>query len=90
MHSTACPWRDKSAIDELQSAVDLGQDLIQADVLLVLSHLKNGEVEEALKASQELEKRSPDNPLAYNLTGLAYLASGDEVKARKSFSKRLK
>ena len=79
----------KSAIDELQSAVDLGQDLIQADVLLVLSHLKNKEVEAALQASQALEKRSPDNPLAYNLTGLAYLASGDEVKAREKFLKAL-
>ena len=79
----------KGAIDELQSAVDLGQDLIQADVLLVLSHLKNKEIEEALKASQALENRSPDNPLAYNLTGLAYLASGDEARAREKFNKAL-
>lgn len=79
----------KSAIDELQSAVDLGQDLIQADVMLVLSHLKNKEVGKALEASQALEKRSPDNPLAYNLTGLAYLASGDEVKAREKFLQAL-
>ena len=31
------------AITELQTAVDLGQDLVQADVLLVLSHLRNKE-----------------------------------------------
>ena len=79
----------KGAIDELQSAVDLGQDLIQADVLLVLSHLKNKEIDEALKASEALEKRSPENPLAYNLTGLAYLAAGDEIKAREKFIKAL-
>jgi len=79
----------KSAIDELQSAVDLGQDLIQADVLLVLSHIKNKELDQALKASQALEKRSPDSPLARNLTGLAYLASGDEDKARGKFLEAL-
>jgi len=79
----------KGAIDELQSAVDLGQELIQADVLLVLSHIKNNQFEQALKASQALESRSPDNPLAYNLTGLAYLASGDETKARERFLKAL-
>ncbi|MCP5418249.1 MAG: PEP-CTERM system TPR-repeat protein PrsT [Chromatiaceae bacterium] len=79
----------KNAIDELQSAVDLGQDLIQADVLLVLSHLRNKEIEQALKASQALEQRSPDNPLAYNLSGLAWMASGDEASAREKFLKAL-
>ena len=41
------------AVTELQSAVDLGQDILQADVLLVLAHLKNSRFDEALKASDE-------------------------------------
>ncbi len=77
------------AITELQTAVDLGQDLVQADVLLVLSHLRNKEIDEALKAGQALEKRAPDNPVAFNLTGLAYLAAGERKKAQARFEKAL-
>ena len=77
------------AITELQSAVDLGQDLMQADILLVLSHLRNKEVEKALEASLALEKRMPDNPVPVNLSGLAYLASSDREKARAKFEKAL-
>ncbi len=77
------------AIDELQLAVDLDQDLVQADVLLVLSHLRNKEIDKALAASKALEQRMPKNPLAYNLSGLAYLAAGDETKAKESFNRAL-
>jgi len=77
------------AITELQSAVDLDQDIIQADVLLVLAHLKDKQYDQALAASQALEKRLPDQPIPYNLTGLAYLAEGDKTKARERFKKAL-
>ena len=77
------------AVTELQSAVDLGQDILQADVLLVLAHLKNGRFDEALKASTSLEQRKPDNPIAYNLSGLAYLSKGDLVNAGERFKKAL-
>jgi putative PEP-CTERM system TPR-repeat lipoprotein len=78
-----------AAADQLQTAVELGQDVIQADVLLVLTHLRAGEPEEALKASQALEARMPDNPVAYNLTGLSYLALNEQDKARERFNKAL-
>jgi putative PEP-CTERM system TPR-repeat lipoprotein len=78
-----------TALGELQSAVNLGQDLIQADVLLVLTHLRNKETDEALEASRALEARQPDNPLAHNLTGLAHLASGNEAEARAKFNEAL-
>jgi putative PEP-CTERM system TPR-repeat lipoprotein len=77
------------AVTELQSAVDLGQDILQADVLLVLAHLKNGRFDEALKTSTALEERKPDNPIAYNLSGLAYLSKGDLVNAGERFKKAL-
>lgn len=77
------------AIGELQSAVDLGQDLLQADVLLVLAHIKNKELDQAIAAGTALEKRRPDSPIPYNLTGLAYLAKGDYPAARARFNKAL-
>lgn len=78
------------AINELQSAVDLGQDILQADVLLVLAHLKNKEFDQALDASKRLEERRADSPIPYNLTGLAYMAKGDLPSARERFEKALK
>ena len=77
------------AINELQSAVDLGQDILQADVLLVLAHLKNKEFDQALAASERLEQRRPTSPIPYNLTGLAYMAKGDQANARQRFEKAL-
>ncbi len=77
------------AIGELQTAVDLGQDILQADVLLVLAHLKNKEFEQALEASRSLEQRHPDSPIPYNLTGLALMAKGDLPAARERFEKAL-
>jgi putative PEP-CTERM system TPR-repeat lipoprotein len=77
------------AISELQSAVDLGQGVLQADVLLVLAHLKNKQYDAALEASKALEQRMPDKAIPYNLTGLAYLAKGDRDKAAERFQKAL-
>ena len=77
------------AITELQSAVDLGQDILQADVLLVLAHLKNREFGKALEASKALEQRMPDSAIAYNLTGLALLSQGEKEQAGARFRRAL-
>ena len=77
------------AINELQSAVDLGQDILQADVLLVLAHLKDKQFEQALEASKRLEQRRAESPIPYNLTGLAYMAQGAFPQARERFEKAL-
>lgn len=77
------------AVSQLQSAVELDQDLIQADVLLVMAHLRKQDYEQALKVSKALEKRMPDSPIPFNLTGLAYLAKQDMQLARQSMERAL-
>lgn len=77
------------AITELENTISMDQGFVQADVLLVLSHLNKQEFDKALAASQALEKREPDNPVSYNLTGLAYLMAGDLEKAEQRFNKAL-
>ncbi|QQO56353.1 MAG: PEP-CTERM system TPR-repeat protein PrsT [Thiohalocapsa sp. PB-PSB1] len=77
------------AITELESAVDLGQEVLQADVLLVLAQLKEKNYDEAVTASIALETRQPDSPIAYNLTGLALLAQGKLPEARARFERAL-
>ena len=77
------------AISELESAVDLGQDVLQADVLLVLAQLKEKRYDQAVADSTALEQRRPDSPIAYNLTGLALLAQGKLAEASARFEKAL-
>ncbi|TVQ91593.1 MAG: PEP-CTERM system TPR-repeat protein PrsT [Chromatiaceae bacterium] len=77
------------AIAELESAVDLGQDVLQADVLLVLALLREGKADEAIAASTALETRRPNSPIPANLTGLALLAQGRLEPARERFERAL-
>ncbi|MGB5571437.1 MAG: XrtA/PEP-CTERM system TPR-repeat protein PrsT [Sedimenticolaceae bacterium] len=74
-----------SAISQLEAAVALGQDVVQADVLLVLSSLNKQEFDKAIAASEALEQRMADSPIPYNLTGLAYLAQRKLTEAEARF-----
>lgn len=74
-----------AAISELKAAVDLDQNLLQADVLLVLSYLQNNAFDKALEAAADMERRMPDSPIPYNLSGLAYMASAQHQKADEKF-----
>lgn len=82
--------KTEMAIEELQTAVKLGQDFIQADILLISSYLRNNETEKALEASLALEERAKDNPVGYNISGMAYFQSGEQDKAEEKFRQALK
>jgi putative PEP-CTERM system TPR-repeat lipoprotein len=73
------------AIGELEAAVELGQELVQADVLLVLSYLNKKDHAKAIAAAEKLEKRMPNSPIPFNLTGLAFLAKADFQQAEEKF-----
>lgn len=79
----------QGAITDLETAVNLGQDVVQADVLLVLSHLNQKQYDQAIEAAQALEKRMQDSPIPPNLTGLAYLAQKKFTLAREKFDQAL-
>lgn len=81
--------KSNEAITQLENTIGMQQNFVQADILLVLSHLNKQDFDKALEASQALEKRSPDSPVGYNLTGLAYLMSGDPAQAEQRFKKAL-
>ncbi|AKH19105.1 XrtA/PEP-CTERM system TPR-repeat protein PrsT [Sedimenticola thiotaurini] len=81
--------KNSEAISQLENTIGMDQDFVQADVLLVLSHLREKDYAKALEASQALEKRLPDNPVGYNLTGMSYLMSGDLEQAEQRFKKAL-
>lgn len=76
------------AFEELEqlSGSDSG---ITADLALVASHLRNNQLDKALKAIDQIEKKQPANPATHNLRGRALLAKKDAAGARKSFDKAL-
>jgi len=81
--------KTSDAIEELQSTVDMGKDFMQADVLLVLTHLKNKDPEKALKISSSLEKKQPNNPVGFNLSGLAHAIAKNYSAAEASYRRAL-
>lgn len=76
----------KAAIDALHSAADLGEELIQSEILATLIHLRDANYNAALTAAQKMAKRLPDNPVAHNLIGSAYLGQNASGAARQAFA----
>lgn len=61
----------------------------QADVLLVLTHIKAKRYDEALKVIDKLAGKSPRLPLAENLRGAVHMARDDLPQAQQSFTRAL-
>ena len=80
---TAQAFKDLAAL----SAADASS--YQADIALIVARLSRGEFEQALTAIATLEKKQPDNPLTYNVKGVAYAGMHDLKRARQSFEKAL-
>ncbi len=78
-----------SAFEDLASAARMDETGIQADLALVVGHLRRGETDKALAAQTELERKQPDNALVLNLRGGLMLARRDIAAARAAFEKAL-
>ena len=75
-----------AAVSQLEAAAALAPpEQYQADSLLITSFLQRKEYDKALTASDSMEKKFPNSPIAYNLRGNAYLGKNDVARARKSF-----
>ncbi len=61
----------------------------QADVLLVLTHVKAKRYDEALKVIDKLSSKNPRLALAENLRGAVYVARNEIPQAQQSFLKAL-
>ncbi len=80
--------RDR-AIKELESASARHPDQYQPDVALISTYLSQRQPDAALDALKSLEKKQPNNPLTYNLRGLALMLKRDFPSARSSFERAL-
>ncbi len=80
----------KTAIEHLEKAVQLDEDIGRADVLLGMVRIQSGKYDAALKEADQLARKDPTSPFPHNLAGAALMWSGDRVNARKRFQAALK
>ena len=79
----------EQAFHDLEAASALDPADIQADITLIMAHLRRNEIAKAKEAVQSLEKKSPNDPVTYNMKGGVLLASKDSAGARKAFNKAM-
>ena len=77
------------ALAELEAAADLSDKAGQADLALVMLHLRGKDYDKALDAIAKLEKKLPDNPVTHNLRAAALIGKQDHAGARKALEKAL-
>lgn len=78
----------ETAFRELEQ-ISVSDKGIAADLALIAAHLRNNQLEKALKTIDSLEKKQPDNPATHNLRARVLLAKKEFAGARKSFEKAL-
>lgn len=76
-------------LKELESVSASHPEDYQADLALVTAYLRERKADKALQALKSLEQKQPQNPLTYNLKGLALLLKGDLPGARAGFEHAL-
>lgn len=80
---------NERATAEMETAVRLDTQSPKSGIMLVMTQLRLKEYDKALAAAKAIEKNQPDNPLAQNLQGAAYLGKKDFASARARFEKAL-
>jgi putative PEP-CTERM system TPR-repeat lipoprotein len=81
--------QNDTAVAELKTASNMDAASPQAGILLVMTHIRLKEYDQALAAANALEKDQPKNPLVQDLKGGIYLGKNDDANARASFDKAL-
>jgi cellulose synthase operon protein C len=76
------------AFGELQAIAESDKGTT-ANLALISALMRRNELDRALKAIDELERKQADKPLASNLRGRVHLARKDVAAARQSFEKAL-
>ena len=77
------------AIADLEKVTSLSNKPGQADLALVLLHLRDKEYDKALQTITILEKKLPTNPVTYNLRAAALLGKKDLAGARDALEQAL-
>lgn len=79
----------EEGIRELEAAASADTGSNQADIALVLTHVRRKEGAKALAAARALSKKQPNNPVSFQLLGGVQLMQKDTTGARASFEQAL-
>lgn len=80
---------ESGAVASLTELAEKDTSSQQAEVILVMTHAKAKRYADALKVTDDLERRHPGLPLTENLRGIIHLLQKDETQARRHFAKAL-
>lgn len=80
---------DRRAISALETAASLDEKSTTAGIMLIMTHAKMKNYDQALAVARQLEKEHANNPMIANLQGGVYLEKKDTHAARASFEKAL-
>ncbi len=75
------------AISELEGVLQLDESIVQADIVLIFTYLRESQFDKALAAATVLKEKQPDSPIAFSLIGTAYVGKGDRAAAREHFER---
>lgn len=75
-------------IEELEKAAELDPKG-NADIALIVAHLRMKDYDKALEAAKRLQEKQPTNPDGFTLAGMAEIGKGNEAGARAAFIKAL-
>lgn len=79
----------QAGLKELEAASNMDGSDAQADILLVVAHLRRNEADKALAALVKVDKKMQNNPVPHNLRASALLLKNDPAGARKSLEQAL-
>lgn len=80
----------EQAIKYLESALVGSDKQYRAEALLLMAYFKAGEFDQALIQANKLSEQLPNDPLAYNLAGIAHGGKKDFSSARSSYQAALR
>jgi putative PEP-CTERM system TPR-repeat lipoprotein len=80
---------EELGIETLRDILQKDPGYEQADILIVLNFLREKKLAQAILSAQQYRDRNPASATSYDLLGRAYLANGEETKAKREFKKAL-
>jgi putative PEP-CTERM system TPR-repeat lipoprotein len=79
----------EDAAQHMETALEINPEFQQADILLVLNHLKSQDYPAAIEAAEAYRRRHLTSVTPYNLLGKVYQQAGQPDKAREAFENAL-
>lgn len=79
----------EQGIADLEDASAADATNYRADLLLVLNHIRNNQLDKATKALETLEKKQPNSAVTHNVKGVLYIAKKEPDAGRASLQQAL-